>query len=223
MRYVTWGEFRDKIEREQDLQEDPDILAQDELMGMVNDAIDLCEAQFIKLRDYFLADTVINIVAGQANYDLPSDIWGYKIRNFFLPNCHEIKELKDIKKIPMLNFESSSDPYYFKIINNASGPKIRLFPTPSRDIAAPMFYTREANRLTPAGGDAQIIDIPEGMNYIREYINLRIEKKEKSPMYSLSKDELLYFEQLLMDSLALTTDDENNEIEPNVELYEDHV
>jgi hypothetical protein len=223
MRYVTWGEFRDKIEKEQDLQEDPDILAQDELMGMVNDAIDLCEAQFIKLRDYFLADTTINIIGGQSNYDLPSDIWGYKIRNFYIPNFHEIKELKDIKKIPLLNYEQSSDPYYFKIINNASGPKIRLFPTPSRNVAATLFYTREASRLTPSGGDSQIIDIPEGMNFIRAYINLRIEKKERSQMYSLSKEEMMYFEQLLIESLALTTDDENNEIEPDAELYEDHV
>lgn len=223
MNYTTWGEIKDAIQEDMDLQEEPDILAEGELMRYVNDAIEVCEAKFVRLGDYFFSVTdPISVVPGTKDYDLPSDIYANKIRKIFLDDQYEVKNLKSLNDIPFLKNEVGP-AYRFKIINQSGArPKIRLFPTPTQAQSMEIYYTRSATRLTEDGGDAQEIEVPEANLFIKAYVKRRIYEKEKSPLYQLYNDEVTVFGQLLDDALAAQIDDENNTIEPDLEAVSDH-
>jgi hypothetical protein len=221
MRYWSWSEIKEKIEDDMDLQEEPDILSEGELMGYVNDAIDVCEQYFIGLGDYFFATTTISVVASTRDYLLPDDIYATKIRKLFNGD-REIKPLKDIRYIPQAS-NGTGDDYSYLIINQpGSKPKIRLFPTPLRDAEFDIYYTRNANRLTEEGGTDQTVDVPEAMLYIMEYVRMCIYKKEKQFQLMMdSKDTLIKLEMNLNNALSQRIDDENNTIEPDSDLYGD--
>lgn len=222
MRYWTWGEIREKIEDEFDLQEEPDILSPGELCGYLNDAIDACEQHFIKLPRYFLSAAPLTLVAGQRDYDLPDDIYATKIVKL-LHECSEVKKLKDISKVGILE-KLTGDHYNYLLINISGKPKIRLFPTPQSTAQLDLYYIRNANRIDEDGSDEQEVDIPEAMLWIMEYIRMEIYRKEKQET-SISRSEarLTKFEQMMTDALAAHVDDENNFVEPDIELYEDHI
>lgn len=224
MRYWTWGEIREKIESELDLQEEPDILAKGELCGYLNDAIDLCEQHFIKLGDYFFSvSEPISIVPGTKDYDLPEDIYATKIRKIFLDDEYEIKQLKELNHIPALKQMVGND-YRYRLINMPGAkPKLRLYPTPTQAGTLEIYYTRNANRIDADGADGQEVDIPEAMNYILEYLRMCVYRKEKQFQSMMDcKENLVKLEDMLLGALGARVDDENNQIDPDVELYEDH-
>jgi hypothetical protein len=227
MRYWTWGEVKEKIEADLDLLEEPDILAPNELLGYLNDAIDTVEQHFIKLGDYFLAVADrITLVDGQSDYDLPTDIYATKIRQILCSNNYVLRQLKDIKRIPDAN-ESNGDSYRYMLINSLgtfSRPVIRLFPTPLKGDGEfiDIYYTRNAKRITSDDGDEQEIDVPEAMLYIICFIKMRIYEKEKNmAMYQAYREELMVHEKNLVDALAARIDDEDNVIEPDMDIYKD--
>ncbi len=223
MQYWTWGEIREKLENEFDIQEEPDILASGEMLGYLNDAIDLVEQHFIKLPDYFFSvSAAIPITAGTQDYALPTDIYANKIRKIFIDNQYELKALRDLRHIPLLKQESGTS-YRYKILNIAgSAPVIRLYPTPTQSGTMEIYYTRNATRITGTS-DSQEIDVPEAMNYILEYMRMRMYGKEKQFQSMMDcKDNLVKLELMLIDALAVQIDDENNEIMPDMELYEAH-
>lgn len=222
MKYWKWSELREKIENDMDLQESPEILGSGELVGYANDAIDMCEALFIGMPDYFFATTDIAIVAGTKDYELPADIYATKIRKIFIDDEYELKELRNLKLIPQLKNEVGvNSTYLYKIINNpGERPVIRLYPTPSEGGTMEIFYTRNANRLT--GGEDDEIDVPEAMGLIIAYIKRRIYEKERSPLFQLYDAEVMAQKALLEDALSQRIDDENNEIAPDSSLWDDH-
>lgn len=227
MRYWTWGEVKEKIEADFDLIEEPDLLAPNELLGYLNDAIDTVEQHFVKLGDYFLtvSDRIL-LEEGQNDYQLPTDIYATKIRQILCNDDYEVRLLRNIKNVLVAN-ESYGDRYTYILINQAAiggRPRVRLFPTPKKGFGEylDIYYTRNANRITADGGDDQEIDVPEAMLYIICYIKMRIYEKEKNmAMYQSYQQELMVHEKNLLDALASRVDDENNEIEPDVEIYRD--
>jgi hypothetical protein len=224
MRYTTWGECRDKIEDENDIQEDPDFLAEGELAGIINDAIDKCEQHFIKIPGYFEATTTISVTSGDSDYDLPDDIYGNKIRNItHSTEYYEVKKLKDIKDTVFQSLADGADLRY-RVINNAGDkPFLRLYPTPDTDCTLTLDYIRNATRIDPDGSDDQEIDIPEAMGFIYAYANWRLRKKEKIlAEIADAKAEMDAEKQDMIDALAVMVDDDNNEIEPDTSLLEDH-
>ncbi len=225
MQYTTWGEFRTKVEREHDIQEDPDFLASGELGDILNDGIDKCEQHFIKIPGYFLASTSFTLVPGQRDYTLPSDIYGNKIRNIMHDNyLYEVKQMRDIKDRAYQE-QATGDWYKYIIINNAgTGPAMRLFPTPQESSTLTMEYIRNAARIDSDGLDTQEIDIPEAMGFIYAYTEWRLRKKEKilSEVASAEVNMNREMEDML-NALSVMVDDENNEIEPDVSIYKEHV
>lgn len=221
MKYWTWAEVKQKIDNDMDLQEEPDLLSENELMGYVNDAIDVVEQHFIKMGDYFLSTEKINIMEEERDYDLPEDIYATKIRKILCDSDYEVRPLKDLKYVSYQ--ESSTNSFYkYLIINNpGSKPKIRLIPTPMADGVLDIYYTRNANRLSVDAGDYQYIDLPEAMGFIITYVKLRIYEKEKSPMYQMYYTEIQKQEEMLIDALSQRIDDENNEIEIDINNYLD--
>jgi hypothetical protein len=228
MRYWTLDEVRQKIESDLDLLEEPDILSPNELVGYLNDAIDTVEQHFIKLGDYFLATTDrIELIEDQAEYDLPEDIYATKIRQILCDDDYVVRQLKDIKKIPLAEDNSGSEYTYMLINNNISGsrPRIRLFPVPKKGDGEyiQVYYTRNATRILSEDDGSQLVDVPEAMLFILCYIKMRIYEKEKNmAMYQSYKEELAEHKQNLMDALAARIDDEDNVIEPDTSLFDEH-
>jgi hypothetical protein len=225
MQYSTWAELREKIQEEHDIVEEPDFLSEGELLGYVNDAIDVCEKHFIKLPDYFLASGSIYLVSGQRDYDLPEDMYATKIRGLWHDqDRYRVKLLKSISHKSLLE-ESPGATMKFLIINNSGElPKIRLFPTPNNTgNTLSIDYIRGASRLS--GDDFEEIDIPEAMGFITSYVDMKLKQKEKlygGPLED-AKAEMMRQEQLLIEALATRIDDEDaTVIEPDVSIYEDH-
>jgi hypothetical protein len=225
MRYWTWGEIREKIENEFDLQEEPDILSTGELCGYLNDAIDSVEQHFIKLGDYFYSiSDPITVVAGTKDYVLPEKIYANKIRQIIYDGEYEVRPIKNVKNIPFISDSTGSD-YTYKIVNNpGERPKIRLFPTPTSSGELEIHYTRNAAQIDPDGDDDQEIDIPEANLYIHHYIKMKIYEKEKNyQMFESYKGIIEEVEKDLIDALDAQLDDESNTIDPDVEIYQDMI
>jgi hypothetical protein len=224
MAYTTWGDFRDKIEKENDIQEDPDFLAEGELCGILNDGIDKCEQHFIKIPGYFLASTTITVVAGTRDYDLPDDIYGTKIRNIVhTTEYYEVKEIKDLKDRTFHELSTGSEYRYLLVNNAGDGIKLRLYPTPAEGCTLEMEYIRNAARIDPDGDDDQEIDIPEAMGFLYSYANWRIRKKEKIlSEIADAKQEMEAEKEDMLSALAQRIDDENNEIAPDISIYQEH-
>ncbi len=224
MLYTTWGDFRTKVENESDIQEDPDFLAAGELCGILNDAIDKCEQHFISIPGYFLASTTLTVTSGTRDYDLPSDIYGTKIRNLMHDTeYYEVKQLRDLKDRAFHERAHGAD-YRYLIINNAgSKPKLRLYPTPAAGCTLTMEYIRNATRISADGADSQEIDIPEAMGFIYAYTEWRLRKKEKILSEVQSAEMNMNNEkQEMLNALAVMVDDDHNEIIPDTGVYQDH-
>ena len=219
MEYWTLGEVRQKIEKEHDIQEEPDFLAEGEFTGYVNDVIDTLEQHFITIDDYFFATDTINLVEGQRDYPLPDDIYAMKIRGIYDKDNNKIREIKDQAQMKVLA-ASPGEIYRFKLVNNrGSKPFIRLFPTPTSSEVLDINYTRNASRVE---NDEDEIDIPEAMGYLFCYLRMRLYQKELNvPMAEEKKAELAKQEELLKAALATRTNDEENEIVPDVRIYAD--
>lgn len=225
MEYTTWGEFRTKIEKENDIQEDPDFLAEGELCDILNDAIDKCEQHFIRLPDYFLASATITVTAGTRDYSLPSDIYGTKIRNITHDTLYyEVRQLKSIKDRAFQELYTGADLRYLLINNAGEAVKLRLYPTPAEDCTLTVEYIRNAARIDPDGDDDQEIDIPEAMGFLYAYTNWRLRKKEKIlAEINDAKAEMEQEKEDMISALAQRIDDENNEIDPDISIYRDHM
>lgn len=222
MRYWTWGEIREKIEDEFDLQEEPDMLSEGELCGYLNDAIDSIE-QFFVARKYFLSATTIAMVAGQRDYDLPTDIYANKIKKLIY-DYNEIKPIKDLSKITIVESLSGVGDFCYILINSGSRPKIRILPTPQESGTMDLYYVRNAARIEEDGDDDQEIDIPEANLYIIEHLRREIYRKEKNWMMVEKCDQRLKELKISFeDALDAQTDDDNNFIEPDTSFLEDHV
>ena len=79
MKYWTWAELKDKVQRDLDLEGEV-FINETELLGYANEAIDEVERQVHTLyEDYFLTKAVISLVDGTEEYALPTDIYAFKI------------------------------------------------------------------------------------------------------------------------------------------------
>jgi hypothetical protein len=86
-----------------------------------------------------------------------------------------------------------------------------------------MEYIRNAARIDPDGDDDQEIDIPEAMGFLYSYANWRIRKKEKIlSEIADAKQEMEAEKEDMLSALAQRIDDENNEIAPDISIYQEH-
>lgn len=230
---TTWTKLAiiDKVEADLDLQEES-IITASEMATYLNDAIADCEAVIQTVdEDYFLTKASLALVQDTASYSLPTDIFASKIRGIMYrngPRAFEIKQIRKFKQFAEasdIDYSPTSDPEYkYLLVNtsNVTGVKIELHP-PAQETSASnvtIWYLREASRLSL---DADVLDVPEGINYIFAHMKKSCMAKENigvAPPSAIA--DLERQEELLINALQNRIPDEDNTIQLDLSHYSEH-
>lgn len=225
--FETWASFRSKVERDLDIQGEV-FVRPDELVGYANEAIDEAEAEIYGLnQDYFLARTTLQLVPDTQSYSLPENIYAKKIRRIVYNNgssVYTVKHLKDWHKFESLALSEqfiTADVYRYMLVNTIPGqPEILISPTPNSETATlDVWYTRQANRMT--GADTDIVDIPECLTFLVQYVKVRVYEKEGHPNFTPAVSILEQQRALMRQKLADSVPDADNELEMDFSTYND--
>ena len=228
-RYFTWGEIRAKIRRDLDLEGEM-FVRPEELLGYANEAIDEYESEINTLTgddiDYMLNRYQLNLVAGQDEYELPPEIYAHKIRRIMFNNTSTVYEVmparhKKFAKKAIADQFNTSDLYEYFITNpSPANPRIVLIPE-ARDTGPniEIWYLRNLNRLS--GNDDDICDVPVFINFIYQYIKVRVYEKEGHPTLAAAVQMLGQQRELLKATLQNAQPDGNNDIQPDLSYYEE--
>ena len=131
MKYWTFEEIKDKVRRDLGMEQEQ-FVTNIELQGYVNSAIDEAEAEIITLyQDYFLKLTEIDLVNGQRDYSIPTDIYANKIRGLIYSDGNNIYPIKKFyhKHHLFQQIEIASEidePYYRSCVLFLPRRKIQL-------------------------------------------------------------------------------------------------
>lgn len=242
----TWEEIRQKVRVDTDTQEET-FVTPSEMLSYANEAIDEYEAIVNTgsgpALDYFLDDVTIELEQGVGEYALPDQIYAHKIRNIMFTEANNIYEIKPARSNKFYmnaqaNRTQSTYPYKYFIRNkvipetidpldpntiipaNPVAPKIVLLPVSNH--TGPflnIWYLRNLNRLS--GADTDICDIPVQINFILQYMKVRVYEKESHPNLSMAISAYEQQKRILSDILTDAQPDGNNEIEMDTSLYND--
>jgi hypothetical protein len=237
----SWGEIENKIRRDLDLQDTDNFVGQDEMAGYGNEAIATAEAMIMATNeDYFLKSTPLTLVLGASDIDLPSDIYGQKIREIVYKNGDQIWPLTALKDPKMFYQKAvidrqavSMDEYKYFLKSATAGVQDKLVLVPAaleNGAFLEMWYIRNANRIplqdssaegaTRATQVAAVIDIPEWRLYIEQYCKMRIYEKLKEPdKMADSEKKLQQASSLLINDLADRKKDNENQIAMDISHY----
>lgn len=223
--YWTWQMIRDKVERDLDLQSE--VFVDDvELLAYANEAIREAEAEIHDIyEDYFLSKAALTFVTNQEEYNLPADLYAHKIRRIIYKNgskVYTIDRIKDWRKFEeyaLENINKSSTTYNYFLLNSVPGsPQILLSPPGKENGAfATIWYLRKANRLVAL---TDICDIPEFINFVIQYIKVRVNEKEQgNPNLAKSITDLEQQRAQMTSTLSSMVPDAMNDLEPDLQLY----
>lgn len=222
MKIWTWGELKNKVLRDLDL-EDEDFISPNELLGYANAAVNEAEQEFIAIYPkYFETMTDLELVKGEDTYTLPSDIYANKITLIQYDdgsNKYPIRRIKDLKEIAYVN---ENDCYRYRIFNASGvGSRIVLYPA-SRESSVgnvTIYHLRNALEIID---DNSILDMPEASNFILQHIKDSCRNKELGTLYSAPQSaELKRQKSLMVSALLDMVPDEDNTIEPDTSFYND--
>lgn len=226
-KYWTLLQIRSKLNRDLDLQAE-DFVSSEEMLDYINEAIDECEAEIHSLQeDYFFTRTKIDVVEGQESYELPANCYAHKIRRVVWIRQGEIYKVARVQpwKLPEAyaiakEYDVSTHIFRYFVENpSAAAPVITIMPTP--DVSGEyveLWYLRQANRLEQ---DTDICDIPEFINFIFQYVKVRVYEKEGHPNAAQARADLQAQRTLMQGTLAAAQPDAENLVEPDLTLYEE--
>jgi hypothetical protein len=233
----TFNELRTKVNLDCDTQ-DETFITFDEMCGYTNEAIDEAEAEIHKIdEEYFLQEAFIATTAGTAEYALPSDIYGQKIRAVISQNGTDIYEIARVQRLRKflsitLDRQFSVDDtlrYFIKHGSAADDFKIVFVPTPtfSTTTRIKMWYLRNANRVplstegSEAASNATKVDIPEFANYILAFMKERVLAKEERGSVSHQAAAIAVANQkkMMTDTLSGRFVDDDDEIWKDLSSY----
>lgn len=233
MAFKTLYDIRTKIARDLDIEAE-EFIQPEELIQYINDAISEAEANIINLglRDkYFLArGTPISLVAGQADYDLPSNIYGNKILKVVYQSGTDIYALSPIdseemyQDISVLNQYNTTDLYRYLIRHDVPGTeKLQIVPKARVDAADALtiWFFREANKLEI---DTDICDLPEiAIQYVYQSVRVRVYEKERGQSWMVAKEDLAAIEELMVKTLQQQISDSDlTKMDKDFTTYEEH-
>jgi len=239
MDYKQFSDIKTKIEMELDL-ETEDFIQPNEFIGFVNDAIAQAEQQIHKLGledEYFLTKTQVSLVAGQADYNLPADVYSNKLKRIIYQVGTTIYDVvrfrsKDrfLEKALRDQYGGTTQYYKYELRNDGPGsstqkPVFELSPASQETTsnALTVWYYRAANKwaLTDTNGDGYC-DLPESAaQFVFAYTRYRCYDKEGHPNTPEAKDAMMTARQDMIDVLTNMVPDEESSIDKDVSLYED--
>lgn len=243
MKLWTYQEIIQKVKADLDLQEET-FITPDEMVGYCNEGIHEAESEILKLNeDYFLNSAPLTLVAGTSQYNLPSGIYAQKVRGLQYANgsiIYPIKRIRGQSKFDILsmiqNFGPNDDYMYFPI-NPTAGvqSQILLAPT-SRDSGAfvTIWYIRTANRIIQASECtpvilptatnnatqlATVVDIPEFVFFIIDYMKLKCLLKDGDPRAADQLQVLANSKKMMVDTLTQQVPDDDDCIPLDLTFY----
>lgn len=221
---MSWGQLKALVKSELDLDEET-FIDDTELMNYANRAIDEAEQLVMSIyQDYFRTKYSPPLVNGTSEYVMPTDIYANKIRFIQYSNGSKKYKVNRIKTAEIAHVNSGDD-YLFDIEHKAStgssDPGIRfvLYPA-SRETGTPMtiWYIRNATRLVD---DNSAIDVPEAINFMRQYIAVMVFRKELHPLLQASEADLERQRVMLKETLDQMAPDDYELIDQDMSFYED--
>lgn len=241
MRTYTYGDVRKKIELDLDLQNETNVTP-DEMVGYCNEAVDEAFAEILKTNEaYFEKTAQITLVAGTTTYSLPSDIYANKIRNVTYDNhagiIYPVRRIRGdaehkFTDLALTNYFATAYDYRYIIQNTSSsvGYQIVFIPAPRESGSfITVWYVREANHVplvtggSQAASDAVVIDIPEFMNFIIQYMKVKCLKKDGAdPRLQEEQAELEHQREMMVSTLTQMVQDDDDTILPDMEHYYSH-
>lgn len=224
MKIWTYAEAKLKVQQDMDTEEET-FIEDAEYVSIFNEAIDHAEAQIHNMnQDYFLTFDSMDIVSGQKNYDMPSNIYANKLRLVQYnenERRYKIERIK-IREVADVDRYQTNDNYMYNIVNSSAidGTKFVLYPTPNltRSDVITRWYLRNANRVE-VGSD--VIDIPEFINYIFAFVKWKIALKELNPLLNVFIQEKESQEMLMKQTLDNMIPDEDSTLELDLSHYDE--
>ena len=224
MKLYTWAEIKSRVIDDMDLYGE-DFIDADELLNAANQAIDEAEQHVITLyEDYFLTSAEIDLVSGQKDYDLPTDIYAQKIRKLIYDNGAKKYVISRVKSLEETLYIDSTYDYYKYLMMSQVGAqaKVRLFPAAKETAAGvvTIWYIRNANRFVD---DTSVLDIPESYNFIVQKLKDLVAQKERGLPDGDASPNLRRERKLLVETLSTMVPDGDDTIEADLELYFDQM
>jgi hypothetical protein len=237
MQLLTYAQARDKVYVDLDLTNEV-FTTEDEVVGLFNEAIDDAEAEICKINeDYFLTSASLTMVSAASTISLPSNIYANKMRALIYRNgadFYEITRIRDPKRFVEVEAVTNYGPsdfyrYFTRWDSTATGVQIQLVPAARVSGAyITVYYLRNANRIplvaggTQAATDATIIDVPEFVNFVMQFVKVRILEKEGGPRHEDSLAKLQQQRALMVETLTEMVPDNDTELPPDLTHYWEH-
>lgn len=232
MSFKTLDQIRTKISRDLDIEEE-EFIQPDEIIEYINDAISEAEAHIINLglRDkYFLAKASLDIVQGEEDIALPTNIYSNKIFKLVYKNGNEIYTIKPIdsqrmyEDIEVINQSPASQNYSYLIRHDTPGEEVIQIIPPARETLSGVikcWYYRDANRLE---ADDDICDLPEiAIQFVYQSVRVRVYEKEKGQPWMVALQELEKVKSLMVETLQQQiVDSDLTKAEQDMTIYEEH-
>jgi hypothetical protein len=229
MQFYTYAELKDVVLNETGTI-GQEIVSELELKSFFNSAIKECESEINGIyEDYFLVRfTPINVVANQANYALPTNLFASKIRSVVFRDGSDIYPVRKMTgtqnflDIEMNEYYQTTEDYQFIIVNNPTTflPEIFLTPTPQSTVANGLVIWgwRLSNKMV---SDSSICDIPEFYSFIISYVKARIFTKLGDPRTGIAQGDLERERMLMKDTLSNMVPNGDNLLPMDLSFYGD--
>lgn len=220
-----------KVERDLDLEEE-NFIQPEEMLEYFNEALREAEAEVLGIyEDYLLDNAPLELVLGQAKYDLPSGIYSSKIRAIIYNSnnniIYEIKRIRGAKKFLDRALIISADPtdyYQYIMLNNATnGIQIELSP-PSKEDSTENVTVWFLRTVTPILINEDIVDkdIPESINFLYAFVKGKCKQKENGGvMPQDAQAEIDQQRKLLIETLTNAIPDDDNEVIKDLSIYQE--
>jgi hypothetical protein len=233
MQYKTFAQLKAKIERNMDTELE-EFIQPEEFKEYVNDAIDFAQASIHKLglEDmYYLTNAKVDLVQGQRDYELPSNIYMNKIKAIEYRSGSTIYTIDRLRGLNMfesreyiLQFQSNLQYYKYLLRNDSASAniKLELIPPSHEDTvnALTIWYFREANHWTTS--DAEFCDLPNiAVQYLECYVTSKIYEKEGHANHNESMMAMEATKKLMLETMEQMIPDEKSDIVADLSLYQD--
>lgn len=231
MAFRTFGDLKDQVEAELDL-EGEEFISPSEMIGFFNRGVAIAESHIVTLglRDkYFLARVKLSTVQNAEEIDLPTDLWGNKIKRIVYRNGATFYTVRPLDSQNMfenyeyLNAFTSTDFYRYFITHTTPGVQKLVLVPAARESASnvmTLWYPRKANRYAI---DSDVCDLPDiTYEFLQAYVRELCYAKESHVNYQGAKEDRMEKEQLMQSTLSgQIEDNEMSLIEMDLGHYQE--